>query len=109
MNYELLAFTGWLAAALMVGLWFGERGRRRSAERWAVTGSPHTPKAVSMAPSKEAEDRFTESVQEYSKETVDRGVKQMMADARTQGIEVSEADIRRDVENMLLDGGAMDT
>ena len=50
MTYEILAFAGWIAAALMAGLWWGERGRRQSAERWAVSGTPDELKAVSMAP-----------------------------------------------------------
>ncbi len=107
MNYEILAIVGLVAAALMAGLWFGERGRRVAAERWAVTGSPNAPRAVSMAPSKEAEDRFAESNLEYSKETIDRGVKQLTADAKAAGIDVSEADIRRDVGSMLSGEDAM--
>ena len=99
---EPILLLGWIVAALMAGLWWGERGRRVAAERWLVSGAPDAaPKAVSMAPSKEAEDRYAESVQEYSKETVDRGVKEMMAQAKLAGVTVSEADIRRDVESML--------
>ncbi len=101
MSLDFLAALGWIAAALAIGLWWGERGRRKAAENWVVTGAPEAPKAVSMAPSKEAEDRFAESVQEYSKESVDRGVQQLMADAKTAGVAISEADARRDVETML--------
>jgi hypothetical protein len=101
MNYQLLAFVGWIAAALMAGLWWGERGRCRAAERWAMTGTPDAPKAVSMAPSKEAEDHYAESVLEYSKETEDRGVAEMMAEAKAQDIVLNEADCRRDVRSML--------
>ena len=102
MSAEILYAIGWIAAALAFGLWWGERGRRVAAERWLVSGAPDAmPKAVSMAPSKEAEDRYAESVQEYSKETVDRGVKEMMAQAKLAGVTVREPDIRRDVESML--------
>ncbi|KKL62005.1 hypothetical protein LCGC14_2189540 [marine sediment metagenome] len=101
MSYDLLFAIGWIAAALMAGLWWGERGRRVAAERWAITGSPNAPHATSMAPSKEAEDRFAESVLEYSEESVDRGVKQMMADAEAAGVSLNEADARRDVKIML--------
>jgi len=101
MSPELFAALGWIAAALMAGLWFGERGRRKAAENWVISGAPDAPKAVSMAPSKEAEDRFAESVLEYSKETEDRGVAELMEEARTKGIAVNEADIRRDVRSML--------
>ncbi len=101
MSPDFLAALGWIAAALAIGLWWGERGRRKAAENWAVTGAPDAPKAVSMAPSKEAEDRYAESVLEYSKESVDRGVKQMMADAEAAGVSLNEADARRDVKIML--------
>ena len=107
MTPELFAALGWIAAALMAGLWWGERGRCRAAERWAISGTPDEPKAVSMAPSKEAEDRFQESVLEYSKETEDRGVAELMAEAKDKGIAISEADIRRDVKNMLAGESAM--
>ncbi len=101
MNYEILAIVGLVAAALMAGLWWGERGRRKAAENWVVTGTPEAPKAVSMAPSKEAEDRFAESVQEYSKESVDRGVAEIMEAAREKGVSISEEDARREVETMF--------
>lgn len=34
----ILAALGWAVAALLVGLWWGERGRRVSAEHLAATG-----------------------------------------------------------------------
>ena len=101
MSPELFAALGWIAAALMAGLWFGERGRRKAAENWVISGAPDAPKAVSMAPSKEAEDRCAESVLEYSKETEDRAVADMVAEAKDKGIAISEAELRRDVRSML--------
>ncbi|KKK71710.1 hypothetical protein LCGC14_2911220, partial [marine sediment metagenome] len=31
---EPILLLGWIAAALMAGLWWGERGRRKAAENW---------------------------------------------------------------------------
>lgn len=47
---------GWVVAALAVGLWWGERGRRRAAERYAATGQvgPGGGRRVAVPPSTEA-------------------------------------------------------
>jgi hypothetical protein len=91
------------AAGLLLGLYLGERGRRRAAERWAVTGSPDdaAPAATSRVPTREAEDRFLEATDAAKKEAVDRGVVQLMEEARVAGITVDEKQIRRDVEAMM--------
>lgn len=103
MNYELLAFVGWIVAALMGGLWWGERGRCRAAERWAIIGTPDgAPKAVSMAPAMAAEDRLHASNQEYSEETIERGVKEVMAAAKRQGLPMNEETARREVTQLLV-------
>lgn len=34
----MTAALGWIVAALLAGLWWGERGRRRAAERLATSG-----------------------------------------------------------------------
>lgn len=59
--------------ALMFGLWWGERGRRRAAENWKVAGDPEgKAEAVVTAPSKEAEDRFLEAGLAATEAIVDR-------------------------------------
>ncbi|KKK95116.1 hypothetical protein LCGC14_2676010 [marine sediment metagenome] len=103
MNYQLIAFVGWIVAALMGGLWWGERGRCRAAERWAITGTPDgKPKAVSMVPALEAEDRVHASNQEYSEETIERGVEEVMEAAKRQGMPMDEATARREVTALLV-------
>jgi hypothetical protein len=103
MNYQILAFVGWIVAALMGGLWWGERGRCRAAERWAIIGTPDgAPKAVSMVPALEAEDRLHASNQEYSEETVKRGVEELMEAAKEQGFPMSEETARREVTALLV-------
>lgn len=90
-------------AALMVGLWLGERGRRMAAERHLTSGSPEGGMAAeSTAPSKEAEDRFMEAGQAVSKETVERATKDLIAEAKALGIRVDPKQIKRDVETMML-------
>lgn len=106
-----LAVGGWIVAALMVGLYLGERGRRRAAERWAVTGLPDTgtpPPAVSRVPSAEAEDRFQREAQAYTEEAVERGVQQLLDDAKAAGITVDQKELRRDVERMLSGQDVLD-
>lgn len=64
----LVVAVGWVLAALMAGLWWGERGRRVSAEHLAATGrldvvtqarrlhrTPSTAALVRRAPSGEAD------------------------------------------------------
>lgn len=100
---ETLSVLGWIVAALMGGLWWGERGRCRAAERWAITGTPDgKPKAVSMVPALEAEDRVHASNQEYSEETIERGVKEVMDAAKQQGLPMNEETARREVTALLV-------
>jgi hypothetical protein len=91
------------AAGFLLGLYLGERGRRRAAERWAVTGSPDdaAPAATSRVPAREAEDRFLEATEAARKDAVERGVVQLMEEARVAGMTVDEKQIRRDVETMM--------
>lgn len=99
----LLELLGWVGAALCLGLYLGERGRRLSAERYLVTGSPDTraPKAVSRLPSQEMEDRFRAETDEAYQAAVERGVNALMEEARAKGMVVDAKQIRRDVETML--------
>ena len=100
----LVAASGWIAAALAAGFWWGERGRRKSVETLLVTGLPEAgtpPPAVSRLPSQEAEDRMQREAQQYTEEAVERGVQQLMADAKAAGLRVDPKDLRRDVEQML--------
>lgn len=93
-----------VVAAFSLGLYVGERGRRRSVESLLVTGLPDTgspPPAISRVPSQEAEDRFQRDAQAYTEEAVERGVEQLLDEAKAAGLTVDPKEIRRDVEKML--------
>lgn len=95
------AVVGWTAGILFFGLWLGERGRRLAAERWVATGSPDQPVAEALPAPKEAEDRLFEAGQAFEKETVERGIEAMLADAKARGVRMTEAEARHDVLTML--------
>ncbi|KKM68222.1 hypothetical protein LCGC14_1463000 [marine sediment metagenome] len=101
MTYEILAFVGLVAAALMGGLWWGERGRRVSAERWITTGAPDKVEATTMVPSRDAEDRFEQASGEATDEMIERGMKELKADADLAGVEVNDEQLRKEVVQML--------
>ena len=102
----LVSMVGWILAALVLGLWLGERGRRRAAERYAVTGSPDdaTPAAVSRAPAQEAEDRFRAAGLAVSQETVDRFFEDAVAQLKAEKIPFDPDQLRREIESQLMHG-----
>jgi hypothetical protein len=103
-NVLIVAFVGWILAALMVGLWLGERGRRAAAERLVVYGSPDAgagTQPVSRAPSKEAEDRLRDVEFEFSEETVSRAMADLKVAADAQGLTVSEDQLRNEALRLL--------
>lgn len=102
MESAIVQVLGYVLAALMLGLWWGERGRRQAAERYAVTGSPEegARTAVTRVPP-DPEQRFSASVQEYTNEAVERGVEHLMEQAREQGLHIDRQALRKDVETML--------
>lgn len=95
---------GYVAAALMLGLLLGERGRRRAVERLVLTGTTEVieePKPVSMAPAKEAEDRFREAAHEVSEATITRAVQDLRALAKFKGEAISDEQLEHDVRMMF--------
>lgn len=92
---------GYIAAALMAGLWWGERGRRIAAERMLETGVPTTRAAISVDRAKDAEDRVTEENRQYSEDTIERVFKDLKAQAKAEGYEISDDQLRADAERML--------
>ncbi len=71
---EMLGVLGWILGALAFGLYWGERGRRQAAEQYLVSGSPDTtkPRATSMAPAAEAEDRMLAESKEAEEQATER-------------------------------------
>jgi len=85
-------------AAAALGLWWGERGRRIAAERWAVQGTPDHPVAKSYHTVPEPETRIAEAV---SEETMERGTKALLDLARGEGVSMTEEQARDHVAFML--------
>ena len=97
---------GYVLAALMVGLWLGERGRRQATERFLVYGTPEDRRApvVSRRPAKEAEDRIAEAGKEFSEEVIEAAVKDLKQQAKAQKLEgITDEQFRQDAI-MLLSG-----
>lgn len=97
---------GWILAALVFGLWLGERGRRRVVERLLQFGTPDEPggKVVSRRPAREAEDRIAEVRQEFSEEQVEKVTADLKRQAKEQGLEgISDEQFEEDAR-MLLSG-----
>lgn len=110
-----VAVAGLVLAALMVGLWWGERGRRIAAERLAVYGTPQAPlKATSTVPTKthrptqETQDRLEAASTEFSEQAVKSGMEDLRADYLTRGLSVDEERLRREAIQMLSGQDVMD-
>lgn len=94
----MIAALGYIVAALVAGLWWGERGRRLAAERWKVQGTPEKPVARVLPGHTEPEGRLEA---QFSEETITRGCDNLRTLYTEAGISISEADIRAQVEAML--------
>jgi negative regulator of sigma E activity len=102
----VVAAASLVVAALMVGLWLGERGRRKAAEAYLVHGSPTEGPAepVSRVPV-QAEDRYAQSrLVPVSKETVERFLADAEAQLRAEGIPYDPKQLRHDIEHHLMFG-----
>jgi len=95
-------------AAGALGLWWGERGRRLAAERWAVSGSPLGARPAQVMPGlPEPEERMagvSDSGRVISQDTIARGAKRLMDDFRADGRTLSQADAEGMAMQMLLHG-----
>lgn len=96
--------AGWVFGAFAIGLWWGECGRRRAAERMVTFGTPREDdtQAISRRPAKEAEDRIAAVGSEITEEMVDRVVEDLKKQANAQGIEgVTDEQFREDARLLL--------
>jgi hypothetical protein len=89
---DLLLLSGWVVAALALGLYLGERGRRRDLA-WLVGHERRepTPAAVRHVPDAEAQ-----AIELISREDKDRWIAELQE--RTGA---SYADAKKDVENQV--------
>lgn len=89
-----------LFAALFLGLWYGERGRRLAAERWKVYGTPEGPvPATVSAPTDAAEGAAPTA----SQEAISRGAKELEAMMSAEGFTYSPAEYQAMAKSMLAE------
>lgn len=86
-------------AAGFFGLWWGERGRRIASENREIYGRPRLSPARVQPPPPEPEQRIAEL--QISEETIARGTKAILDEAKRGGSSVSLADARKMAEVML--------
>lgn len=100
------AATGWIVAALLYGLWLGERRTRIAIHNMQTYGTATPLKASVLMPGLEppgpklvpSED--AEAAQ-WSQETIEKGVTDLRAQYALEGIPISEKEAREQVEIML--------
>lgn len=106
----VVAAGGWSAAALMLGLWLGERARRRATERLVQFGIFDGPQAARLPDRPDAEQRamtvgrHAEANRRFSEETIRRGSEALLAEARAEGRSLSAKDARDQAIAMLYGG-----
>jgi hypothetical protein len=99
-----------LAAGVFFGLWWGERGRRLAAERYATTGNPLGPQAQRLADAPDAEGRAliagrAAAEARFSEATIQKGIVQLQAEAAAAGRPLSPTDARQQALAMLYGTG----
>lgn len=105
------AFVCAVLAALMVGLWQGERGRRIAAENRLAFGVPDWVNARRVTSEPTGEEIATRAGKPFTEESVKRGVEQYLKECKDAGIEMTPQEAKLHVEEMLWQatGGAHET
>lgn len=103
--------VGWIVAALLLGLWWGERQRRRLAERVWTTGSPDgaraervmrpIPTAAQLTSPTGGEPADIPVPRRLVGDTLDRAAHWISRRAREQGHVVSDADARAAADSLF--------
>ena len=117
-----VALVGWVLAALGLGMWLGERGKRLFIQNFQIYGQPNpTEKATSWddpTPEDRVEEEITrlESVMgtrvtrsgpeangkiEYDPETLENGIDYLMQAAKEDGVTLTKEQAKDEVERML--------
>lgn len=87
---------------LVLGLWWGERGRRLAAERWKVYGTPEAPQVATVsAPTDAAEG----AAPTFSQAAIDRGAAELEAMMGAEGFNWTKAQYRDEARRMLAEAG----
>lgn len=106
----ILCVPGWIVAAGMTGVWYGERARRQAAERLAQYGLIDGPQATRLPDRPDAEHaamtigRHAEANRRFSDDTIRRGARSLMDEAEAEGRQLSEKEAREQAIAMLYGG-----
>ncbi len=120
----MMAFgvLGWILAALMLGLWLGERTSRLYLQNIQFHGQPNPLQAATAWDDETPEDRVEETINrienvmgnritrsgpgvdgkvEYDEDTIENGVEFLLSEAREHGEQLSREQAKDEVERML--------
>ena len=108
MTIEIVAAVGWMFACLMVGLYLGERKTRILMHNLQTFGTTNVGKAEVWMPSMEEPAAHgprlvpeEEKAVQWSDETVEKGVTDLLRQSRELGVPITEAEARMEVLMML--------
>lgn len=111
----IVAMFGWFSAALMFGLWLGERKTRELMWKTGVFGTPVVPPAEVWQPGAPMEVRGPRLVEDedaidmtWSEETIEKGIADLRQQYHDAGVPVTPEALREEVMLMLnSDNGQM--
>ena len=83
---------------LLLGLFWGERGRRLAAERWKVYGTPEPPQTASVSSPSGNGDSVVTSIPDAA---IDRGATELEAMMSNEGFHWTKAEYRAEAKRML--------
>ena len=106
----MLSVPGWIVAAGLGGALIGERARRKAAERFARFGAFDGPTATRLPDQPDPElramtaGRHAEANRRFSEDTIRRGTRTLIEEARAEGRSLSETAARDQAIAMLYGG-----
>jgi hypothetical protein len=121
-----LGVLGWVVAALMVGLWLGERTSRLYLQNIQFYGQPNPLQTATAWSEETPEDRIEDTMDriqsamgervtrsgpgvdgkvEYDEDTVENGIDFLLSEARENGEHLSREQAADEVERMLAAEG----
>lgn len=120
MIMEYIAITGWALALIMVGLWWGEKGRRIFVQNYTTFGGTPLKKAKVWS-QEDAESRLEDEIDriqniggakmtrvgpsepevKFTRETLETGVQFLLDEALARGEQLSRAEAQDEAARML--------